>query len=386
MILGVHALSAQSSQQPQVTNLEIHAGVQFVGIYTAGAKADVNTNQVLEPVDDRFDFHVRRGRLTVSGTALDTLDFRAVLAYDNIGKDRFTGTRSTPNDSNSVTIWEAFSTWRANRRWANVTLGFFRPQIGRESITTWSQINSSMDKLPTQVYLRLHMVGRSSGREAGVNLGGLYNRSRWGLNYNVGCFDTSHEKVTGAPSGGSRWAPLVVGRVAFSLGDPEMKSYGIDYRVNYFDKRNGVTGAVNYSRQGENNVFAANELVGFDLLGNYRHWNLTAELDLMRRKTLSQLDYTDRVWHVRSGYNIPARGTFLEPVMAYMNFAGDQNSPYRNGRDRLFDLGLNWYVKETRLKLNVHCTRQRGEGISLVSDGKTFQKGNMIGFGVQLML
>jgi hypothetical protein len=48
-------------------------------------------------------------------------------------------------------------------------------------------------------------------------------------------------------------------------------------------------------------------------------------------------------------------------------------------------VGLNWYVRETRVKLNVHCTRQKGSGVSNYSDGATFLRGNMVGLGVQLV-
>lgn len=383
-LLFHRTLSAQPAQLPRISDLQIGAGIQFTGIYTTGAKADLDGDQSLDSVHDRFDIGARRARFSVSGTVGETVNFRVVFYYDNIGRDRFTGTRANPNEGN-VGVWDAFWTWHANPAWANVTVGYFRPQLGRESITSGFQTNSSMDKLPTQIYQRAHMVGRPSGRETGINVGGLYLRPKWSLNYNVGFFDTSHEKVTGQAFGGERWSPLVVGRLALSLGDPEIRTYAIDYQTNYFGQRNGVTGAVSYARQGETDVFQKNETIGFDLLANYRNLNLDAELDVMRRNALARLEYTDTVWHVRTGYNIRARTTILEPVVAYMRFTGDHYSVFPDGQDELLDLGLNWYIRETRVKLNVHHTRQKGSGVSNVSDGKTFQRGNMIGFGVQFV-
>jgi hypothetical protein len=219
----------------------------------------------------------------------------------------------------------------------------------------------------------------------GLNIGGLRNGRQWSLNYNAGLFDTSHEKVTGQTYGGDKWAPLLVGRAALTLGQPEMQQYGIDYLVNYFNQRKGITGAAAYSRQGSNNAFLRNETVNLDVLANYGGLNFDAECDFLRRRTLAGAFYTDRVWHVRAGYNIRARTTWVEPVAAVMRFRGDRLSPNANGRDRYLDLGLNWYVRQTRVKLNLHYTRQSGSGVSNCADAKTFVRGNLIGLGVQFV-
>ncbi len=378
------ALYAQTTQIPRVSDLQISVGVQMLGVATTGARADVNGDGAAENVDNRFDWLARRARVSLRGRVADNIDFRVIFYFDNLGKDRFTGLRATPGDG-TVGVMDAFWTWHAQPTWANVTVGYFRPQIGRENVTSGFQTNSSMDKLPTQVYQRVHTVGRSTGREGGINVGGLRNRPNWSLNYNLGLFDTSHERVTGQANGAERWSPLVVGRVALSLGDPEMTTYGIDYLVNYFNRRRGVTGAVSYAWQGENNAFRKNETVGFDLLANYRNLNLDAELDLLRRRTLGRDYYADRVWHVRSGYNIRARTTWVEPVAALMRFTGAPHSLNPNGRDEQVDVGLNWYLRETRIKLNLHRTWQWCSGVSNCSDGRTFQRGNMIGLGLQLV-
>lgn len=369
---------------PRVSDLRFSAGVQLMGDYTRGGKGDVNGDGVLDPVSDRFDMFARRARFGVSGRVMENVDFRVVFYYDNLGKDRFGGTRSTPNEG-TVGVWDAFWTWHAQPTWANVTVGYFRPQIGRENMTSGFQTNSSMDKLPTQAYQRQHTVGRSSGREVGLNLGGLRNTGKWSFNYNAGFFDTSHEKVTGQAFGGEKWSPLLVGRAALTLGQPEMQQYGIDYVINYFNRRKGVTGAVTYAHQGHTNVFRKNETVSLDMLANYAGWNFDAECDFMKRRTLAGARYTDRVWHVRTGYNIRARSTWVEPVVAVMRFHGDRLSVFPNGRDRYLDLGVNWYIRQTRVKLNLHHTRQSGSGVSNWSDGRTFLRGNLIGLGMQFV-
>jgi len=374
---------AQNVQVPGLQELRFGAGIQFTGIYTYGARADVNNDGRLEPVDNRFDIGARRARFTLNGRLRDDLDFRVIFYYDNIGRDRFTGTRGTPSEGN-VGVWDAFWGWHAHPVWANFTIGYFRPQIGREHITSGFQTNSSMDKLPTQNYLRSHVLGRSNGRETGLNLGGLYLGRNWSFNYNAGFFDTSHEKVTGQAFGAERWSPLLAGRIAFTLGDPEMRIYGIDYQVNYFGRRRGITAALNYSHQGETNVFRKNELTGFDILANYRPLNFDAECEWLKRRRTDGNRFTDRVCHVRAGYNIRVRTTWLEPVAAVMRFTGSPLSVNAGGRDNVTDLGLNWYVRETRIKFNLHYTRQRGRATSGYDDGK-IRRGDMVGLGIQLV-
>jgi hypothetical protein len=68
-----------------------------------------------------------------------------------------------------------------------------------------------------------------------------------------------------------------------------------------------------------------------------------------------------------------------------MKFTGAAQSPFQNGRDELLDLGVNWYVRETRVKLNVHRTWQRGKAVSSYTDGRTFERGNLIGVGIQFV-
>ena len=375
---------AHAQEAPRITDIRLSAGMQFMGVATTGAKSDVNGDFKLEPVSNRMDFLIRRGRLGFSGRVLDTLEFRVILYYDNLGKDRHSGLRSTPTDG-TTGIWDAFCTWNAQPTWANVTFGFFRPQIGRENLTSGFNTDSSMDKLPTQVYQRLHVVGRSSGREMGVNVGGLRTSSKWTLNYNIGVFDTSHERLVGLANGGERWSPLTVGRVAVSYGDPEMQTYSIDYRMNYFNRRNGVTAAVSHAHQGETNLFRKNQTTEFDILANYRGLNLDAELDLMSRTWPTHADYTDKVWHVRSGYNIRMRDTWIEPVAVYVRFTGALNSLFSSGRDQLSEISLNWYIRETRVRLNVHRTWQTGRAISNYTDGFNFLRGNMFGVGMQFV-
>lgn len=376
-------LLAQNVQIPGLQELRIGGGIQLTGIFTHGTRADLSNSGRLDPVDDRFDLGLRRARLTLSGRILAGLDFRVIFFYDNVGRDRFTGTRGTPSEG-SLGIWDAFWTWHARPERLHIIIGYFRPQLGREHITSGFQTNSSMDKLPTQNYQRIHAIGRSNGRETGINAGGLYSRGKWCLNYNAGFFDASHEKLAGQPYGGRRWSPLLAGRLALSIGDPEMKSYSIDYQVNYFGRRRGLTVAAFSSHQGHTDAFQRNSTMGLDLLANYGPLNLDAECSRLARRRLDGAAYADHTWHARAGYNIRAASSWLEPVFAVAHFTGSSLSPWKDGRDEWVDAGLNWYLRETRVKFNLHFTRQSGRPLSGYDDGK-IRRGNMVGFGVQFV-
>jgi len=350
--------------------LEIFQQFQLQGVYTFSSQRDAAG----ETVEDRFDLYLRRARLGLKGRVREVLSYRIVFAYDNVGRDRYTATPGTPQDQDSTEfrIWDAFFTWHAHPEWANVTAGHFRPQVGRESITSGFAVDSFTKALANS-YVRKHLVGRSSGRETGVNVGGLAQCGRIGLNYNLGAFDTNHEDIVGTPQGGTDWAPLFTGRVAVTLGDPEMDRYRIGYRTNYFGKRNGTTLAVNASHQGRTDLFEMNRLVGFDALSNYGNVNISAEYDLLSRDT-GTLRYTDRVYHVRVGYNIHlASGQVIEPACMYSEFNGDGDSvKWPDQRQESTNLGVNWYL-DANLELTLFYVWQDDEK----------DTGDFIGLGCQ---
>jgi hypothetical protein len=352
--------------------LEIFQQYQLQGIYTfSGARTDDG-----ETVDNRADLFLRRARLGLKGQIRDVLSYQVVFAYDNVGKDIYTGASGVPQDQNNTEfrIWDAFFTWRANPQWANVTAGYFRPQIGRESITAAWAVNS-FDKALANGYVRTHVVGRLTGRETGINLGGLINKDGWGFNYNIGAFDTTHENIVGSENGGADWSPLLTARAAVTLGDPELVKYGIGYRVNYFGKRNGTTLALNYSHQGRTDLFKNNRMAGFDVLSNYGNLNFSAEYDWLLRNT-GDVRFKDRVYHARIGYNIElANGQIIEPALMYTEFNGDRDSVlWSDQRREATNLGVSWYLDRT-LELGLFYAWQDDER----------DRGDYIGLGCQFV-
>jgi len=354
------------------STLEFIQKYQFWSVYTFSRQRDAAGT----PVDDRWDSFLRRARLQVQGRIKEPLTYKVSLSYDELGKDRYTATPGTGQDENNADfrVWDACVTWAADPAFANITVGYFKPQVGRESITTAFAVESIVKGL-TNSYLRRHIVGRPTGRETGVNVGGLLRRGLWSFNYNLGFFDPNHKDIVGEAGGGIRWAPLAAGRVAVSFGDPEMDHYGMSYRANYFGKRKGVTVGMSATRQGRTDLFKKNEMVGVDLLSNYGNLNVGAECDFLGRDTGVER-YTDRVWDARAGWNIPLpNGQIIEPAFMYSEFKGSGNSAKWPGeRHSLSDLGVNWYLDKC-IKINLHYVWQDDEE----------DRGDFIALGLQLV-
>ncbi|MEW6744182.1 MAG: porin [Planctomycetota bacterium] len=381
LVAGMVASGQDSTEgeEPLANKLELkptinwYGQLQMWGIYTMDAEDGAG-----EDVDSRADLFIRRGRFGAEGQVLEYLDYTVTLAYDNLGKNAFTANPSTaqPDENKELYIWDLYFTYEADPTWAHVVFGYFRPQVGRESITSGFQVDS-FEKSLTNSYPRRHLVGRNNGRETGINLGGLYNNDGWGLNYNVGAFDTNHEAIVGdTVEGGDQWSPLLAARCALTMGDPEMDEYSINYRANYWGKRNGTTLGVNVTEQDETDVFDRNNLYGVDLLSNYGNVSFMAEFDWLRRDTGPD-SYTDRVYNLRLGYNIDVEGgKILEPAVMFTRFSGADDSQLWPGQSQdLLDLGVNYYINKNRLKLNLHYVFQDDEPNS----------GDFLGMGLQLM-
>jgi len=393
--------------------LEIFFANQLWGIYTMD-RVENGTKY-----DNRMDFLLRRGRLGFQGTITENLSWRVWFGYDNVGSGQHTALVKDDsigiglvgrNDKNQqFYVWDAMFTYALHKNWANITVGYFKPQVGRESNTAGFEV-LSFEKVLTNFYPRQHLVGTGPGRETGINIGGLYNdkKTKLGLNYNFGVFNV--DKFSGGTGGDNL---LYTARVAVSYGDPEMKKYGLGHKVNYFGKRNGITFAVNYAYQGRgkdssqfpladtsiwNNTrldannkpkvqFKNNQMLGFDILANYKDFTFNAEYDELKRSfDVSSLDYKDKVWHVRGGYNftLPNK-TILEPTITYAEWQGDKASLNGNGNFKTTDVGLNWYIKQNKMKLNLHYVKQSGSAKSAYNpDGKS-KAGDYIGVGLQLI-
>ncbi|MFH1729957.1 MAG: porin [Pseudomonadota bacterium] len=388
-LLAINAFAGPKMEFGEGNTLELFQQVQVWDIATFDAVDSAGTS--ISPFNDLY---IRRGRIGTKGKIFDDIFYLVSFAYDNLGKNSNTATSGTAQADNRLFyIWDALFTWKVNPSYANISIGYFRPQVGKESINSAFNVNS-MVKALTNYYVRSHIVGRSVGRETGANIGGLHLGDAWSLDYNLGVFTSNQESITGED--GYSAYPLIASRVAFTIGDPEMEKYTMSYKSNYFGKRKGLTLGLNGSYQGPTDEsydddseyiggFSHNEMAGADFLFNWGNLNLNGEFDLLFR-TLNTSSYMDMVWVGRIGYNFMLPKNFiLEPVVMYSQFIGDTNSVVYDGDHGVIDGGLNWYIKENNFKINLHYAYQYGEASSAYTADANTQKGNFLGLGVQLL-
>jgi hypothetical protein len=271
---------------------------------------DVASFQMSAPdsIEKRNDLYLRRGRIGLEGKLTEAMAFNIALAYDGIGKDPYAPTSGSPNspDNKDVFIWDASWMFFFSPG-LNLTLGYFRPQAGKEHISNEFFV-LSFDKSLPDVQVRQHLLARSTGREKGANVGGLHLADGWSINYNVGLFDPSNPAIIG---NGSLWSPLLAGRISFTLGEPEMTKYKLAYTQTYYGKRSGTSIGLNGARQGPTEVFNSNALYGVDILSNYGAFDFNAEYDWLYRETsLSDGTInptTDKVYSIRRDTEFPSR-------------------------------------------------------------------------------
>jgi len=365
-------------QKKEGFKLTVKSMVQLWSIYSTDFEIYNTTTGAYEPVDDRFNVSLRRARLAFSGEPYGGLQYTVMLFYDQIGRDVLSSGIGVTNKADpSVGIWDAFFQWKILPRSEalNVVAGWFRPQIQRESITSGWAVNS-FEKSMSQSYVRNHLVGTGLGRAAGINIGGVINSDHLGVNYNFGVFTPATTALNGTSSG-KNFSPLITGRAVLTLGDPELTEYSISYDINYFNQRKGLSLDFNAAVQGKSDQFESASTFGPGFLLNYGPLNLDGEWMWMSRSGRGELpeqevrNYTSKTGagHIRAGVNIPAGRFVLEPMAMVMHFAGAHDAAGQadaaalknsSGDETTYEVGVNYYLDQKRLKLMLHYTFREG--------------------------
>ena len=357
---------------------EVKVFMQLWGIHSTGMEVfDADSGQY-EDVDDRFNVSLRRARVAFLGEPYNQLKYNVAFFYDQTGRDVLSSGVGGSNKADpAVGVLEAFVHWKIGKSEAlNLLGGFFRPQVQRESITgAWA--TSSFEKSMSQNYLRNHLVGTGLGRTVGLNLGGIIAKNKISLNYNLGIFNPLTADYAGT-SVGTKYTPLLAGRVSLSLGDPEFSKYGIAYDINFFNKRKGVSLDFNVARQGETDLLQSSTTYGPGLLLNWGPLNLDGEWMWLKRTgeayllpdNLRTFTAGSATGHARLGVNLAISRFVLEPVFMVMKFNGALDGVEQfeaelakmpSGEETTYDAGINWYLDGKNLKLALHYTWRNGD-------------------------
>ncbi len=328
------------------------------------------------PTYNIWNLQVRRARIGVKGEILPRLNYTTVLAFDQVGHNTASGTVGGMNNGSfpSVGLLDAYVTWgiRRNGKGPRLTVGYFRPQYGRESITSGFAVNS-IEKTMDQSYLREHLVHRNPGRAPGINAGcqlRLGSDRAW-LRWDAGLFAPDRNGATKSPMVG-------VGRIVGTWGDPENPQYSLSHKINAFGKRNGISLGIGGARANGLGTVKRSWSYGVDLLLNRGPFQLDGEIHWLGKDPEPFFDfppfllerYAIQTGHIRAGYNLSVgRLGTIEPTLTYAFMAGgmsenDQliaqylNSPA--GKESYVEVGVNWWFNPKTV-VQLHCTFRQGD-------------------------
>ncbi len=389
--------------------IKLSAAGQFWATYTMVHEVYDQSDGRYEKAHNRIVTELHRSRWTLSGQPYELLKFNFTASLDFVGRDLLSGTVGAANNGvwPRIRAWNVYAQWRFFRRqdFLHLTIGFFPVQFGRESMTPALRV-TSMEKSWSQNYIRRHLVGIGPGRASGINLGGLVRPENGSIawSYNVGLYSPPYHSFLGN-SVGILSSPLLSGRLALHMGDPEFEAYTLNRRINYFNERHGITLAFASAFQGETEIFTSNLAIGADLLLNYGPLNLDGEFILMQRER-NTLDAQSQTGHVRLSYNFENRhGHFVEPVLKWTYFTGALDSDAQQmaerlntfaGTDYAYSINCNYYFNPD-LKLTLNYTwRDADDGDA--PSGATFnnyfsqngvgaiRRGNWAGIGLVMIM
>lgn len=313
--------------------------------------------------DPRLDPHIRRGRLGISGRLNEQWLFNASFAYDGVGKDPLTTSAGIPNAEDNQTFFprDILFTYR-HHPLLNITAGYFRPRVGKESIYS-SSFNISQEKGFPSYQPRFHITGRGIGRETGMNIGGLVTKSKFSLLYDVGLFDPNHPSIRG---NGVIWSPLLAGRTVIMLGDREMTEYLTTYFQSGYGQRKGISVGGSWAYQSRTDLFRNNGLLAAEMQLNWGSLDVVTEYMWMFRETHEFGAYNrtiDNCFVAKASYSwIIKNKTILQLCAMYTGESPDIQ--FTSGRNnftgaiyqRQWASGLNWLINRDKLKLGLHIS------------------------------
>lgn len=276
---------------------------------------------------DSTAVRLRRGRLGLRLTGSQWVRGSVEVSFD--GVTLLPGPPGGPPPA----LHEASATFTVLPRQVWLSVGLFRPQLGRESLTSGFVVDS-LDKSFTQGPLREYLTGAKAGRAPGLDVGGLVLREGWSVRYDAGVV-----MCRPGPEG-ERRPPLLLARAALTLGTPEAEAYALGLPMNDFGLRPGLTLALQGSTDAEGDAHS----LGVDALLRLRPLVLSAELH-----HVASTEGRVLLAHVRAGFNLPGPGdTVIEPWVLVARAVGDGLEDPSDGL-RL-EGGLSWYVDHHALR------------------------------------
>ncbi len=400
-LLSLHVYPLQSQTDSIFRGRAINLNFRIQVQLWAGETADAHTEAGIG-IPPHFNLFLRRVRLGYEGSPHPKLNYYVMGAFDNLGRNANTALPGFLQKSiqSKPMLWDAIISWQFIPQHLIVSGGYFRPQVGRESMNSAFQ-HSGFEKLFTNFYPRMHLLGISKGRAPGINAGGIFKKEKKGFRYDVGIFHSEKRNAF------LQHPPIVTGRLAFFMGEAESEKYSLQHKTQFKGKRKGMTLGINGSWQGntegDSTLLAQdfsggakhNSVLGFDVVCNYAKFCLDAELDFLIRNYSQRLislypsllhatQYTNTVWHIRSSYLFSFfRGRQIEPSLSFSGFQSNTESTFfGKSREGMIDVGINAYPFYFPIKLSIHYLEFAGEGVFSSNFGE--RRGRLLAGGIQL--
>ena len=377
-------------------NITTSFNVQIWAVYTQGTDVYDTNKKAYSAVGDRLNFTLHRSRYGINAQPYKNLKFNFTFAADFIGRDAYSALDGGQNNgaNPAFRLWQTYFQLRTKSESEQgfLTVGYFTPRIGRESLTNPLQ-STSMEKAWSQNYLRRHLTGIGPGRAVGLNYGGLFFKEGHfvSMQYDFGLFTPVYQAV-GGNSQGSQASPLLVGRTVWMFGDPESKKYSMGCKPNHFGKRNGLSIGLSFATEGNTDLYENSLSYGTDFLLNWGQLNVDGDWHIMTRKA-NDVDGKDKsvanTGYIRVSYNLPLKNGFtLEPVASLAQYNGEMeaigqilsaHTGMPAGEDQYLDVGFNFYFNPD-LKLALHYTFRDGDP-GAAGDGTTINNYFLSGAG-----
>ena len=373
--ISIGKLGAQENAPDHAKiKLEPVFSLQLWSTFTHGEQLYDRATDNFENVDNRINFQLRRSRIGIKGSWGTRTSFNLIGAADLVGRDGLSGTEAGANNGPSpfFRLWSAALQFRASPKtdWANITLGYFSPRIGRESMTPHRE-SPSMEKAWSQNYLRRHLVGTGPGRAVGINIGGRADLGqKLSVGYDAGVFNAAMSAFDGG-SQGRIASPLLTARVHVTVGDAEKPFYKKGYKVDYSGERSGITIGAAVAWQDRSNDWTQSGTFTIDLLANYGGWSLDGDWSFMKRTpSTSSLMANSQTGYLRLANSFRIRnGQHIQPSVTQVWFLGETeflsqtlayNASMPSGSERITELAVNWLLNRN-LKISLAYTMRSAD-------------------------
>jgi hypothetical protein len=305
------------------------------------------------------DAFFRRLRFGAKGKIAERFSYTFQLHADRL----FQNTDSPiKGEYKGIEVWNAYASNKMlrNSNLLNIHAGYFWSAMSGEYQTSpWTY--SALDKSTANNYLRKFVSGKGNGIISGLALGGVTQLGALLIDYKAGYY---YPHLIGNVTGNEVFSS----RISLSIGKKAESKYTfmMPHMVGKKMKllRMGFGAAYHQSGGFNDSLFIhQSNAFSFDLMARWQNILLNTEFAWLSRYSDTFTDFKGKYAIVNISVWMNIGKTILEPALhaeyykahgSVILFSSIQNHTQ-------FDTGINWYLREKKLKLALHYIVQRKE-------------------------